>query len=195
MVSVRFSCHHSGKYRRDSVSSIFSPAILSISIEGEGPETSSYRTTTGDNQGDTRSICLIGLLSFFACFTEQRLFVMWNVLNHFWIFWIELQHELDEPNNKGISLLSACPLMKLVSNKDTVVRNASGFCETVSRGSLGQIWHFASRFHAQISELSFQWCKGDITSSWEKQVGQNIPLCRCYGYVYVVILLQVLPEG
>lgn len=114
------------------------------------------------------SICLLGLLSFFAFFTEERLSFMWSVLNHFCIFWMELQHWLDEPNSWGIPLLSACPLRRYVSNKDIVVRNVSGFCESVSPGWLGCIWHFASLIHAHISELNFQWWEGDNTSSQEK---------------------------
>lgn len=169
LVSVGFSCHHSGKYRRDRVSPILSPAVLSISLES-GLETSSYRTLLGlVKESYTHwSICLLRLLSLFAFFTEERLSCIWHVLNHFCIFWMELQHWLDEPNGWGISLLSAWQLSRFIPNKDTVVRNVSEFCESVSPDLLGHIWDFAALIHAQFSELSFQWCEGDIMSSWEK---------------------------
>lgn len=150
LISAWFSYNHSGKHRRDSVSSILSSAVLSISFGREVPETSSYSSTNWASQREHHTpIYLLIWLSVFFCLLYRGMKCPEPLLYFLNVF------SFDEPSNWGVSLLSAYPLGRFVSY------NRGYKCFWFLRECsfwLGRIWCFAVLIYAQISELSFHWC-------------------------------------
>lgn len=110
-------------------------------------------------------ICLFGLLSFFASFTEKRHSFIWSVLNHIYVFWMFLITE-ESPAQTCLDRSGLFPLSKFFSYKNTGGRNVSDFWECSFW--LGHIWCFAVLIYSQISELSFQGC---IYHIYLKEIG------------------------